>query len=180
MAREARLTIAVGRLGILAVAVVGAHAARGAGADLSGFVGTWTFQGGSQVQATCSSLGTVSEGLSGARASVYPGSKTDLVFDMGCHCTIGLDVSGSRASLSGSQSCLVIPRGVELSGEISALTLDRASDGTLTLSFSGINGVLSNRDGAGCALSSLSGSATLVRASSIKSAEMSKVSSAPR
>ena len=165
MAREARLTVAVGRLGILAIAVVGAHAARGAGADLSGFVGTWTFQGGSQVQATCSSLGTVSEGLSGARASVYPGSKTDLVFDMGCHCTIGLDVSGSSATLSGSQSCLVIPRGVELSGEISALTLDRASDGTLTLSFSGSNGVLSNRDGAGCALSSLSGSATLVRAS---------------
>jgi hypothetical protein len=128
-------------------------------------VGTWTFQGGSQVQATCPSLGTVVEGFSGAQASVYPGTKTDLVFDIGCRCTIGLDVSGSHATLSGPQSCLIISRGEQLSGEISALTLDRSSDGTLTLSFSGANGVLSNRDGSGCALTSLSGSATLVRAS---------------
>ncbi len=164
MARETRLTIALGRLGILAVAVAGAHTARGAGADLSGFVGTWTIQGGSQVQASCASLGTVVEGLSGARASVYPGTTTDLVFDLGCRCTIGLDVTGSRATLSGPQSCLVIPHGAELSGEIGALTLDRASDGTLTLSFSGADGAFSNRDGSGCALSSLSGAATLVRA----------------
>lgn len=163
MARDARLTIAAGRLAIVVAAFAGAHGARGAGADVSGFVGVWTFQGGSDVQAVCSSLGTVVQQLSGARVSIYPGTTTDLVFDIGCRCTIGLDVVGSRATLAETQSCLVIPRGQELSGEISALTLDRSGDGVLTVTFSGDNGVLTGMGDASCALSSLSGSGTLLR-----------------
>jgi hypothetical protein len=163
MARDARLTIAAGRLAILGVAIVGAHAARGAGADVSGFVGVWTFQGGSEVEAVCSSLGTVVQQLSGARVSIYPGTKTDLIFDIGCHCALGLDVAGSRATLSEAQSCLVIPKGQQLAGDISALTLDRSSDGVLTLTFSGANAVLGSTATTGCALSSLSGSGTLAR-----------------
>ena len=69
--------------------VRGSSRARGAGADVSGFVGVWTFQGGSQVQAVCSSLGTVVQQLSGTRVSIYPGTTSDLVFDIGCRCTIG-------------------------------------------------------------------------------------------
>lgn len=163
MARDARLTIAAGRLAIVVAAFVGAHGARGAGADVSGFVGVWTFQGGSEVQAVCSSLGTVVQQLSGARVSIYPGTKTDLIFDIGCRCTIGINVVGSHATLAGTQSCLVIPRGQQLSGEISALTLDRSADGVLTLTFSGANGVLAGSGNASCALSSLSGSGTLLR-----------------
>jgi hypothetical protein len=162
MARGSRLTAITRRLPVVLLAITAAHGAHGAGADVSGFVGVWTFQGASQVQAVCAALGTVVEPLSGTRISIYPGTDTDLVFDIGCSCTIGLDVSGSRATVVGTQPCLVIPRGQQLSGQIGELTADLSADGQLSVTLSGDDAVLGSGPSS-CALSSLSGSGTLTR-----------------
>jgi len=165
VARRSRLTTEAARISALAAALLGIHSARGAGTDVSGFVGVWTFQGGSQIQAMCPSLGAVVEQLRGTRVSIYPGTSTDLVFDIGCRCTLGLDVTGNDATLAGTQPCLVIPRGLQLSGDISALTLVRSMDGTLTVTLAAANAALQSAT-ASCDLSALSGSGTLARTGS--------------
>ena len=82
MARKARLKIAAGRLflgriAVLAVAMASIHTARGAGPDLSGFVGVWTLQQGSQAVAACAQMGPAPPwDLTGTRISIYPGTKT--------------------------------------------------------------------------------------------------------
>jgi hypothetical protein len=134
-------------------------------------VGIWTFQGGSQVAATCASPGALplSQALSGTRISIYPGATTDLIFDLGCRCAVGVQVAadGTRATLAGDQSCLVIGRGVQMSGQITALALDLTADGSLAFSFSGTGDGLGTGNGS-CASTVLSGSGTLTRTSSGK------------
>jgi hypothetical protein len=170
MAREARMKISTGRLplgriAVLVVAICGMHGARGAGPDLSGFVGAWTFQPGSQSIADCSMTGTVGPwDLTGTRISIYPGIKTgtDLTFDIGCDCAIGVNLEGSTATLSRPQACSVVNRNVQVSGDIAALTLQRSDSGVLTWTFSGAGGQLVSSAG-DCSLSSYTGTGTLVR-----------------
>ena len=171
MAREARLTIVagrLGRLGVLLVAISGMHTARGASSDLSGFLGVWTFQEGSRATASCSSPdagGTWA--LAGTRISIYPGTKTgtDLTFDIGCHCTIGLNVDGSTATLTAPQNCSLVNQNEQVSGPIDEVTLQRSDSGVLSWTFSGAGAQLLNLNG-GCSLSSFSGMGTLTRTGS--------------
>jgi hypothetical protein len=149
------------RVAALLVTIAGTQGAHGAGADLTPFLGVWTFRGGAQLQAQCG-LVRPPFTLEGVRASIYPGTTTDIVIDIGCRCVLGLNVTGTHAALAGAQSCLTMGRGFQIDGTVDALTLDRTDDGTLTFTLAGDQAQLTSIDFE-CALTALSGTGTLAR-----------------
>ena len=77
--------------------------------------------------------------IEGARVSIYPGTSSDLVFDIGCHCTIGLNVEGNRATISPTPAEPALfgrqPRPAD-QRQLHRVSLERTADG-LSFSFAG-------------------------------------------
>jgi hypothetical protein len=126
---------------LLAALAGAAGAAHGAGTDITPFLGTWIFRGGSQIATTCPPpVGALPpQAAGGTRISIYPGTTTDLVFDMGCHCRLNLNLSGSnQAALAGPQdTCTLIVKQDRVDGDFTSLTLDRNADQSLNVTLGG-------------------------------------------
>ena len=155
------------RFGALLAVIAGGHAVHGAEVDTAPFLGIWTLGGDSQVAGECVGVGKLpTQGLDGTRVSIYPGgTSSDIVFDIGCHCTVGLNVEGNRATIAptpaDNQPCSVVNRGLQINSSFTAFTLERTADG-LSFSFAGAGGRLISA-GNGCELGALSGRGALVR-----------------
>jgi hypothetical protein len=157
-------------LALCAALGLGLGAAHGAGPDLTPFVGTWVFQSGSQFTLDCPALGALPPQVAtGTPVSIYPGTTSDLVFDIGCRCMINmtLDATGQSAHAAGTQTCKVVPRGLQIAGDVNLLTLDFSAAPLLTMNL-GANNVelkVQQRTCAASPDSTFTGMGTLARTS---------------
>lgn len=128
-----------GHAAALGVAVlVAVSAAHGGTPDVSQFVGTWLFTDG-QSAVECAGLKPLSTTLTGVRPSIYPGSSSDLIFDLGCHCRVALNLTGAGAEIVGPQTCTIVNEAVPISGQVDTLTLSLADGGGLMFTLVGSN-----------------------------------------
>jgi len=137
-----------------------AHVAR---SDVSSFTGTWIFAPGSKTMASCPEAGTLATVLGGDRVSIYPGTTSDLIFDIGCHCRVGINLVGAGARIAGPQQCRLVNKAVPISGTVDVLTLEPAqTEGALSFTLAGSNAQVT-LSGTACSAGPFSGSGELTR-----------------
>jgi len=130
--------------------------------ESAAFIGTWTFEPSSSTTLKCDGVGPLSISLGGTRASIYPGTSSDLIFELGCHCRISLNLDGTNALIAGPQSCLIVNEAIPTVGQVQLLTLAPSGDGGLTFTLSGSDATLT-LGGAGCPPGPFAGQGQLTR-----------------
>lgn len=104
----------------------GCRAARGASPPPSPLVGTWRYQDGAELTATCGDA-TIQERLAGATVAIRPDESTGVWFDIGCRCHLHLtapDSDPNHLRLEQRADCSFVYTTMAFDVTVEALTLD--------------------------------------------------------
>ena len=126
------------RWGLLLIAAIGATGCQDRVVNLRPFVGTWLWDDSGKIVASCAALPDPLVGsTAGVSFAIRPGTSTDLQLEIGCYCSVDMNINGLEATAAGKQpACRQFVDGRAYDDRIDTfrLAIDRDSNGDETIS----------------------------------------------